>query len=104
MRRTLVSLVAGGLVIAFIVMTVIFREQSALLFQHLLDGINGSFGIRLEKLRHGRIFGGREHAPEDEPRILDLGFQAVLANSQLLDPSGGRLPSRLPWPERHDPY
>jgi choline/glycine/proline betaine transport protein len=39
-----VSLVAGGLVVLFIVLTVIFREQSALLFQNLLNGIGNTFG------------------------------------------------------------
>jgi choline/glycine/proline betaine transport protein len=39
-----VSLTAGGLVLAFIVLTVLFREQSAALFQSLLDGIGNTFG------------------------------------------------------------
>jgi len=39
-----VSLVAGGLVILFIVLTVIFREQSAAFFQNVLDGIGNTFG------------------------------------------------------------
>ncbi|MGM0656343.1 MAG: BCCT family transporter, partial [Thermodesulfobacteriota bacterium] len=39
-----VSLVAGGLVVLFIVLTVIFREQSAFFFQTLLDGIGNTFG------------------------------------------------------------
>jgi len=39
-----VSLVAGGLVALFIVLTVIFREQSAFFFQNLLDGIGNTFG------------------------------------------------------------
>lgn len=39
-----VSLVAGGLVIIFIILTVIFREQSAAFFQGLLDYIGNSFG------------------------------------------------------------
>jgi len=39
-----VSLAAGGLVLLFIVLTVIFREQSAAFFQALLDGIGDSFG------------------------------------------------------------
>ena len=39
-----VSLVAGGLVVLFIVLTLTFREQSALFFQNLLDGIGNNFG------------------------------------------------------------
>lgn len=39
-----VSMVAGGLLLLFIVLTVIFREQSAVFFQALLDGIGNSFG------------------------------------------------------------
>ena len=39
-----VSLAAGGLVILFIVLTLTFREQSALFFQNLLDGIGNNFG------------------------------------------------------------
>ena len=39
-----VSLVAGGLVILFIVLTLTLREQSALFFQNLLDGIGNNFG------------------------------------------------------------
>ena len=39
-----VSLVAGGLVLIFILMTILFREQSAVFFQSLLDGIGNTFG------------------------------------------------------------
>jgi choline/carnitine/betaine transport len=39
-----VFLAAGGLVLLFIVSTVIFREQSAAFFQRLLDGIGNTFG------------------------------------------------------------
>lgn len=39
-----VSLVAGTLVLLFIVMTVIFREQAGAFFQSLLDGIGNTFG------------------------------------------------------------
>ncbi len=39
-----VSLTAGGLVLLFIVLTVLFKDQSATLFQHLLDGIGNTFG------------------------------------------------------------
>lgn len=39
-----VSFVAGGLVLLFILLTVIFNEQSAVFFQNLLDGIGNTFG------------------------------------------------------------
>ncbi len=39
-----VSLTAGGLVLLFIVLTLMFREQSAAFFQGLLDGIGNTFG------------------------------------------------------------
>jgi choline/glycine/proline betaine transport protein len=39
-----VSLTAGGLVLAFIVLTLLFREQSAVFFKSLLDGIGDTFG------------------------------------------------------------
>lgn len=39
-----VSLVAGGLLLLFIVMTVMFKAQAAVFFQSLLDGIGHSFG------------------------------------------------------------
>ncbi len=39
-----VSLVAGGLVLLFIVLTVVYREQSVVFFQSLLDGIGNMFG------------------------------------------------------------
>lgn len=39
-----VSLVAGGLVLAFIVTTIVLRDQSAAFFQLLLDSIGNSFG------------------------------------------------------------
>jgi len=39
-----VALTAGGLVLAFIVLTLLFREQSAELFQSVLDGIGNTFG------------------------------------------------------------
>ncbi len=39
-----VSLAAGGLVLAFIVLTLLFREQSATFFQQLLDSIGSTFG------------------------------------------------------------
>jgi choline/glycine/proline betaine transport protein len=39
-----VSLVAGGLVLLFIVLTLTFKEQSAAFFQQVLDGIGNSFG------------------------------------------------------------
>ncbi|WP_243544465.1 BCCT family transporter [Pseudodesulfovibrio tunisiensis] len=39
-----VSLAAGGLVLLFIVLTLTFREQSAAIFQHLLNGIGDTFG------------------------------------------------------------
>ena len=39
-----VSLSAGGLVLIFIVLTIIFREQSGAFFQSLLDGIGNTFG------------------------------------------------------------
>ncbi|GAB6097360.1 BCCT family transporter [Desulfatiferula olefinivorans] len=39
-----VSLTAGGLVLAFIVLTLLFREQAAVLFKSLLDGIGDTFG------------------------------------------------------------
>ncbi len=39
-----VSLVAGGLVLVFIALTLIFKQESALFFQNLLDGIGNTFG------------------------------------------------------------
>ena len=39
-----VSLAAGGLVLLFIVLTLLFQEQSAAFFQHVLDGIGNTFG------------------------------------------------------------
>ena len=39
-----VSLGAGGLVFIFIVLTLIFREQSSRIFENLLDGIGNNFG------------------------------------------------------------
>lgn len=39
-----VSLAAGGLIALFIILTILFREQSASLFQQLLDGVGNSFG------------------------------------------------------------
>ena len=39
-----VSLAAAFLVLAFIVLTVIFRDQSSVFFQSLLDGIGNTFG------------------------------------------------------------
>jgi choline/glycine/proline betaine transport protein len=39
-----VSLIAGGLIFAFILLTVLFREQSNPFFQGLLDGVGNYFG------------------------------------------------------------
>jgi choline/carnitine/betaine transport len=39
-----VFLAAGGLLLPFIILTIIFREQSLVFFQSLLDGIGNSFG------------------------------------------------------------
>lgn len=39
-----VSLAAGGLVLLFILTTIVFRDQSAVFFQNLLDGIGNLFG------------------------------------------------------------
>ncbi len=39
-----VSLVAGGLVLLFIVLTLVYNEQSAVFFQNALDGIGNNFG------------------------------------------------------------
>lgn len=39
-----VSLAAGGLVLLFIVLSVVFQEQSGKFFQYFLDGIGNSFG------------------------------------------------------------
>ncbi|MFO8049528.1 MAG: BCCT family transporter [Desulfosudaceae bacterium] len=39
-----VSLVSGGLVLLFIVLTIIYREQSAAFFQQMLDVIGDTFG------------------------------------------------------------
>ncbi|MCJ8501830.1 BCCT family transporter [Desulfatitalea alkaliphila] len=39
-----VALVAGGLVLLFIVLTLVFREQSAAFFQGVVDGIGNSLG------------------------------------------------------------
>jgi choline/glycine/proline betaine transport protein len=39
-----VSVISGGLVLLFIVLTLVFREQSGAFFQSLLDGIGNTFG------------------------------------------------------------
>ncbi|MFW5988764.1 MAG: BCCT family transporter [Desulfosudaceae bacterium] len=39
-----VSLVSGGLILLFIVLTIVYREQSAVFFQQLLDVIGDTFG------------------------------------------------------------
>lgn len=39
-----VSLAAAGLVLLFIVISLVFKEESAAFFQHLLNGIGNSFG------------------------------------------------------------
>lgn len=39
-----VSIIGGGLIVLFIILTFVFKEQSALFFQSVLDGIGNNFG------------------------------------------------------------
>lgn len=74
-----VALVAGGLVILFIIMTFVFNEQSAAFFERLLNGIGDTFGwlyilaanffiivmVLFASSRFGRIkIGGPDALPE----------------------------------------
>jgi choline/glycine/proline betaine transport protein len=87
-----VSLAAGGLVLLFIVMTVIFQEQSASFFQHLLNGIGNTFGwlyilaanffviamLLIAASHYGRIrIGGPDALPEFSTFSWYLGLRWV---------------------------
>jgi choline/glycine/proline betaine transport protein len=89
-----VSLAAGGLVLLFIVATVIFREQSAAFFQHLLDGIGNTFGwlyilaanffvivmLLIAASRYGRI---RIGGPDALPEFSTFSWYAMLISAGM---------------------
>jgi choline/glycine/proline betaine transport protein len=89
-----VSLTAGGLVLVFIVATLIFREQSAAFFQHLLDGIGNTFGwlyilaanffvivmLLIAASRYGRI---RIGGPDALPEFSTFSWYAMLISAGM---------------------
>jgi choline/glycine/proline betaine transport protein len=89
-----VSLAAGGLVLLFIVATVIFREQSASFFQHLLNGIGNTFGwlyilaanffviamLLIAVSRYGRI---RIGGPDALPEFSTFSWYAMLISAGM---------------------
>ena len=89
-----VSLAAGGLVLLFIVATVIFREQSASFFQHLLNGIGNTFGwlyilaanffviamLMIAASRYGRI---RIGGPDALPEFSTFSWYAMLISAGM---------------------
>ena len=89
-----VSLAAGGLVLLFIVATVIFREQSASFFQHLLNGIGNTFGwlyilaanffvvamLLIAASHYGRI---RIGGPDALPEFNTFSWYAMLISAGM---------------------
>ncbi len=89
-----VSIAAGGLVMLFIVATVIFQEQSASFFQHLLNGIGNTFGwlyilaanffviamLTIAASRFGRI---RIGGPDALPEFSTFSWYAMLISAGM---------------------
>jgi len=89
-----VSLTAGGLVLLFIVLTLVFREQSAAFFQHLLDSIGNTFGwlyilaanffvitmLLIAASRYGRI---RIGGPDALPEFSTFSWYAMLISAGM---------------------
>jgi choline/glycine/proline betaine transport protein len=89
-----VSLIAGGFVLLFIVSTIVFREQSAALFQQLLDGIGNSFGwlyilaanffvivmVLLAASDYGKI---RIGGPDAMPEFSNASWYAMLVSAGM---------------------
>ncbi len=89
-----VSLVAGALVLGFIVLTVLLREQSVAFFQSLLDGIGDTFGwlyilaanffiivmLLIAASRFGRI---RIGGPDALPEFSTLSWYAMLISAGM---------------------
>jgi len=89
-----VSLSAGGLVLLFIVLTLVFREQSAAFFQHLLDSIGNTFGwlyilaanffviamVLIAASRYGRI---RIGGPDALPEFSTFSWYAMLISAGM---------------------
>ena len=89
-----VSLVAGALVLGFILLTVLLREQSVAFFQSLLDGIGDTFGwlyilaanffiivmLLIAASRFGRI---RIGGPDALPEFSTLSWYAMLISAGM---------------------
>jgi choline/glycine/proline betaine transport protein len=89
-----VSLVAGGLVLLFITLTLLFKDQAAVLFQQLLDGIGNSFGwlyilsanffvivmFLLAASKYGKI---RIGGPDALPEFSTLSWYAMLISAGM---------------------
>mgnify|MGYP006289578397 CR=1 FL=1 len=89
-----VALVAGGLVLAFILLTILLREQSVAFFQNLLDGIGDTFGwlyilaanffivvmLLIAASRFGRI---RIGGPDALPEFNTFSWYAMLISAGM---------------------
>jgi len=89
-----VALASGGLVLLFIVLTVIFREQSAAFFQTLLDGIGNTFGwlyilaanffvivmVLIASSSYGKI---RIGGPDSLPEFSTFSWYAMLISAGM---------------------
>lgn len=89
-----VSLAAGGLVLLFIVLTLVFREQSGAFFQSLLDGIGNTFGwlyilaanffiivmVLIAASDYGRI---RIGGPDALPEFSTFSWYAMLISAGM---------------------
>lgn len=89
-----VSLAAGGLVLVFIVLTLVFREQSAIFFQTVLDGIGNTFGwlyilaanffvlvmILIASSEYGKI---RIGGPDALPEFSTVSWYAMLLSAGM---------------------
>ena len=89
-----VALISGGLVLLFIVLTVIFREQSDVFFQNLLDGIGNMFGwlyilaanffiivmVLIASSNYGKI---RIGGPDALPEFSTFSWYAMLISAGM---------------------
>lgn len=89
-----VSLAAGGLVLLFIVLTLVFREQAGIFFQTVLDGIGNTFGwlyilaanffvlvmILIASSDYGKI---RIGGPDALPEFSTVSWYAMLISAGM---------------------
>ncbi|MDX2447577.1 MAG: BCCT family transporter [Desulfobacterales bacterium] len=89
-----VSLVSGGLVMLFIVLTLMFQEQSAVIFKDLLDSIGNTFGwlyilaanffvivmVLITLSDYGKI---RLGGPDALPEFSSLSWYAMLLSAGM---------------------